>query len=48
MTWEHEVQLYLKRATASQHLLGNPDRELARLTDLVLAEGYDVAQEIIG
>ncbi|WP_322858211.1 acyl-CoA dehydrogenase family protein [Mycobacterium europaeum] len=48
LTWEHEVQLYLKRATASQHLLGNPDRELARLTDLVLAEGYDVAQEIIG
>ncbi|BBY39954.1 acyl-CoA dehydrogenase [Mycobacterium mantenii] len=48
LTWEHEVQLYLKRATASQHLLGNPDRELARLTDLVLAEGYDVVQEIIG
>jgi alkylation response protein AidB-like acyl-CoA dehydrogenase len=48
LTWEHEVQLYLKRATASQHLLGNPDRELVRLTDLVLADGYDVVQEIIG
>lgn len=48
LTWEHEVQLYLKRATASQHLLGNPDRELVRLTNLVLAEGYDVVQEIIG
>jgi alkylation response protein AidB-like acyl-CoA dehydrogenase len=48
LTWEHEVQLYLKRATASQNLLGNPDREMARLTDLVLAEGYDVVDEIIG
>jgi alkylation response protein AidB-like acyl-CoA dehydrogenase len=48
LTWEHEVQLYLKRATASEHLLGNPDEELVRLTDLVLADGYDVVREIIG
>lgn len=48
LTWEHEVQLYLKRSTASQHLWGNPDQELARLTDLVLAEDYDVVREIIG
>ncbi|BBX28457.1 acyl-CoA dehydrogenase family protein [Mycolicibacterium alvei] len=48
LTWEHEVQLYLKRMTASQHLLGNPDHELARLTDLVLAANYDVVREIIG
>jgi alkylation response protein AidB-like acyl-CoA dehydrogenase len=48
LTWEHEIQLYLKRATASQHLLGNPDRELAHLTDLVLAADYDVVRGLIG
>jgi alkylation response protein AidB-like acyl-CoA dehydrogenase len=48
LTWEHEIQLYVKRATASQHLFGNPDQELARLTDLVLAEDYDVVQGLIG
>jgi len=48
LTWEHEIQLYLKRATASQHLLGNPDQELARLTDLVLAADYDLVQGLIG
>ncbi|MDR3659481.1 MAG: acyl-CoA/acyl-ACP dehydrogenase [Mycobacterium sp.] len=48
LTWEHEIQLYAKRATASQHLLGNPDEELARLTDLVLAADYDVVQGLIG
>ncbi|WP_172442107.1 acyl-CoA dehydrogenase family protein [Mycobacterium heckeshornense] len=48
LTAEHEIGLYLKRATASQHLLGNPDQELARLTDLVLAADYDVVQGLIG
>ena len=48
LTWEHEIQLYLKRATASQLLLGNPDRELAHLTDLVLAADYDVVRGLIG
>ena len=48
LTWEHEIGLYVKRATASQHLLGNPDQELARLTDLVLAADYDVVQGLIG
>jgi alkylation response protein AidB-like acyl-CoA dehydrogenase len=48
LTWEHNVHLYLKRATGSAHILGNPDRELARLTDAVLADGYNVVQEILG
>ncbi|WP_407689259.1 acyl-CoA dehydrogenase family protein [Mycobacterium sp. HUMS_1102779] len=48
LTAEHEIQLYLKRATASQHLLGNPDQELAHLTDLVLAADYDVVRRLIG
>lgn len=48
LTWEHEIQLYVKRATALQHLLGNPDQEFARLTDLVLAADYDVVQGLIG
>jgi alkylation response protein AidB-like acyl-CoA dehydrogenase len=48
LTWEHNVHLYLKRATGSQHVLGNPDRELTRLTDAVLADGYNVVQEILG
>lgn len=48
LTWEHEIQLYLKRATASQHLLGNPDQELTHLTDLVLAADYDVVPGLIG
>jgi alkylation response protein AidB-like acyl-CoA dehydrogenase len=48
LTWEHEVQLYLKRATASHHLLGNPDQEVVRLADLVLADDYDVVRELIG
>jgi alkylation response protein AidB-like acyl-CoA dehydrogenase len=47
-TWEHEAHLYLKRVTASQHLLGNPDRELARLTDMVLDDGYDIVQGLLG
>ena len=48
LTWEHEIGLYVKRATASQHLFGNPDEELARLTDLVLAADYDVVAGLIG
>lgn len=47
-TWEHDAHLYLKRSTASQHLLGNPDRELARLTDVVLADGFDVVETLLG
>ncbi|MGV2581091.1 UNVERIFIED_CONTAM: acyl-CoA/acyl-ACP dehydrogenase [Mycobacterium avium subsp. hominissuis] len=48
LTWEHEIQLYLKRATASRHLLGNPDQELTHLTELVLAADYDVVPGLIG
>jgi alkylation response protein AidB-like acyl-CoA dehydrogenase len=48
LTWEHETHLYLKRATSSAHLLGNPDLELGRLADAVLADGYDVVAELIG
>jgi len=46
LTWELDLHRYLKRATASNLLLGNADREIARLADLVLDEGFDVIAEL--
>ncbi|MPY81309.1 MAG: acyl-CoA dehydrogenase, partial [Actinophytocola sp.] len=34
MTWEHPAHLYLKRATASRILFGDPQRQLERLGEL--------------
>ncbi|MFL6024161.1 MAG: acyl-CoA dehydrogenase family protein [Marmoricola sp.] len=48
LTREHETHLYVKRATSSAHLLGNPDLELSRLAGVVLEDGYDVVAELIG
>ena len=44
-TWEHPAHLYLKRATTDRQLLGDPQRHLARLADLVdaLPPGHLVA-----
>ena len=37
-TWEHPAHLYLKRATTDRQLLGDPQRHLARLADLLDAQ----------
>jgi alkylation response protein AidB-like acyl-CoA dehydrogenase len=35
-TWEHDLHLYLRRATADEYLLGDLDWHLGRLADLVM------------
>jgi alkylation response protein AidB-like acyl-CoA dehydrogenase len=35
-TWEHDLHLYLRRATADEYLLGDRDWHLGRLADLVM------------
>jgi alkylation response protein AidB-like acyl-CoA dehydrogenase len=35
-TWEHDTHLYLKRAKAAQHLLGDPVHHRSRLASLLL------------
>ena len=37
-TWEHDLHLYLRRAYASEHLLGTHDWHHDRLADLILGE----------
>lgn len=46
LTWELDLHRYLKRATASGLLVGNVDRELARLADLVLDDDFDVVADL--
>ena len=36
ITWEHDIQLYFKRAYGSAQLLGAPDEQLRRLESQVL------------
>jgi alkylation response protein AidB-like acyl-CoA dehydrogenase len=36
-TWEHDLHLYLRRATADEYLLGTTDWHLERLADLLFA-----------
>jgi alkylation response protein AidB-like acyl-CoA dehydrogenase len=36
-TWEHDLHLFLRRAFASEHLLGTTDWHYDRLADLVFA-----------
>jgi len=36
ITWEHDIQLYFKRAHGSAQLLGAPDEQLRRLESQVL------------
>ena len=38
ITWEHDMQLYFKRAHGSAHLLGAPREQLRRLEDEVLQQ----------
>jgi alkylation response protein AidB-like acyl-CoA dehydrogenase len=35
-TWEHDLHLYLRRATADEYLLGTTSWHLDRLADLVI------------
>lgn len=46
LTWELDLHRYLKRATASGLLLGNLDRELARVADLVLDDDFDLVEDL--
>jgi alkylation response protein AidB-like acyl-CoA dehydrogenase len=41
ITWEHDAQLYLKRAHGSAQLFGQPRSHVARLRDAVLGESGD-------
>jgi alkylation response protein AidB-like acyl-CoA dehydrogenase len=36
-TWEHDLHLWMRRAFASEHLLGTPDWHHDRLADVILA-----------
>jgi alkylation response protein AidB-like acyl-CoA dehydrogenase len=38
-TWEHDAQLYFKRAWASREMLGSPEEHTERLAGLLAAEG---------
>jgi alkylation response protein AidB-like acyl-CoA dehydrogenase len=35
-TWEHDLHLYIRRAYASEHLLGTAEWHHDRLADLIL------------
>jgi len=40
-TWEHDAQLYFKRATAGRMILGTPDEHREAAADLLLRDGVE-------